>query len=72
MSPPAIMPEKPTTAPTERSIPPEITTKVMPSARIAFIATCLDMITKFPIVKKLGDRILKTAVSMKRAMKVRN
>ena len=39
--PPASMPVRPTTDPTDRSIPPVIMTKVMPSPRMPYSATCL-------------------------------
>ena len=39
--PPASMPVRPTTDPTDRSIPPVMITNVMPSPRIPYSATCL-------------------------------
>src|ERR1700733_9518141 len=48
------MPPNPATDPTERSIPPANTTNVMPIARMAEIATCLDKIAKLFAVKNDG------------------
>ncbi len=42
------------TEPTERSIPPEMTTAVMPTARMPFSATCLRMSVRFPMSRKTG------------------
>ena len=54
MTYPAIMPPSPATEPTERSMPPASTTKVMPIARIADIATCLARMDRLFTVIKLG------------------
>ena len=46
ISMPAIIPHKPTIEPTDKSIPEVRITKVIPMAKIAFIATCLVRIIK--------------------------
>ena len=51
INPPAIIAVIPTIEPTERSIPPVRITKVIPIARIALIATCLDIMTILPVLK---------------------
>lgn len=41
--------------PTDKSIPPEIITQVIPTATIAMIDTCLNTFKIFEAVKKYGD-----------------
>ena len=42
------------TEPTDRSMPPEMTTAVMPTARIPFSATCRRMSVRLPMSRKTG------------------
>ena len=46
MSSPAIIAVRPTTDPTDRSMPPVRITNVMPMARIALMAVCLARISR--------------------------
>jgi hypothetical protein len=48
----AVTPDSATVDPTERSIPPAITTKVSPKAHIPIIETCLRITMKLSNVKK--------------------
>ena len=57
------MPQKPTTEPTDRSMPPLRMTNVMPIARIALMATCLTRIERLPVVRNSGDSSEKTSVT---------
>ncbi len=54
--PPAIMPQRPTTDPTDKSMPPLRMTNVMPMARMALIATCLIKMARLPVDRNSGDR----------------
>ena len=51
---PATIPPSPATDPTERSMPPVRTTNVMPMARIAEMATCLERIARLFVVRNDG------------------
>jgi len=48
----AVTPDNATVEPTERSIPPAITTKVSPNAHIPIMETCLSITMKLSNVKK--------------------
>ena len=50
--------QSPTTAPTERSIPPPISTAVMPTARIIVNTDWLMTLRKFNQLRKFGDKKL--------------
>ncbi|MNL53242.1 hypothetical protein D3C87_1764740 [compost metagenome] len=57
--------------PTDRSIPPAMMTKVIPIASNALSATCLEMITILPMLRKFGAAIAKKVKTRIRATKVR-
>jgi hypothetical protein len=48
------------TDPTDRSMPPEMITAVIPSARMAKTETCWRTLNRFRTVKKNGDRMEST------------
>ena len=54
-----VIAEKATRDPTDRSIPAVMMTNVMPMARKAVSATCLEMITRLPSEMKLGAMMQK-------------
>ena len=66
---PVCMNEHPTiaenvsTEPTERSMPPVISTNVIPTATMPFIDSCLSMFSIFPRVRKESENIAITAKS---------
>jgi hypothetical protein len=51
------------TVPTERSMPPVIIIKVIPTARIPLTAVISRIVTILPAVKKLGDAMVKIMMS---------
>ncbi|SVR48273.1 Uncharacterised protein [Klebsiella pneumoniae] len=72
ISQPAIIPQRPSVAPIERSIPAVIMTKVIPNARKALIAMCLIIITMLPADKNPGTVIVKKPTIRNSAIKVRS
>ncbi len=48
------VPDRPTVAPTERSISPAMITMVMPTAMMATTEVCCSSVTKFSVLKKFG------------------
>jgi hypothetical protein len=48
------MPDSARTDPTDRSIPPDTITKVMPTATIALIEVCSRTFSRFETVRKCG------------------
>ncbi len=57
MSNAAIIPLNPTTEPTDRSMPPEIMTKVIPIATTPTMDVCLTRLVRFSTVKKNSEPI---------------
>ena len=49
--------------PTERSMPPERITKVIPTATMALMLVCSAMLSRFETVRKCGVRIHSTTQS---------
>ena len=70
-STPATTPESPSVDPTDRSMPPLRMTNSMPSARIAFIATCLVIVMRFDTVRNESDSSANTMISTISAMNAR-
>ena len=68
---PATIPPSPATEPTERSIPPVRTTKVMPMARIAEMATCFDRMARLLAVRNDGASAEKSTRSATRTKTAR-
>ena len=69
--PPASMPVRPTTEPTDRSMPPVMMTKVMPRASMPYSATCLATMVSVLGWRNEEDAKLKKMTSMISTMKVR-
>ena len=57
IKPTVSVPETATIAPTERSMPPKIITRVMPRARKTLLETCRSTVIKFSVVRNTGDTI---------------
>jgi hypothetical protein len=53
--------------PTDKSMPPVIITKVIPTATIPLMEVCLNMFRRFPDLKKGGDITAITAHNIKKA-----
>jgi len=70
--PPAIIAEKPTIDPTDKSMPPLTITKVIPIAKIAIKPECFPIRIKVVLVKKLGVIMLKIISRTIRAINVLN
>src|SRR5258706_13098235 len=59
------MPDNASTDPTERSMPPEMITNVMPTATMALMAVCSSTFSRFETVRKCGvaaHRIRQSAI----------
>ena len=65
------MPAKPTTDPTDRSIPPAMMTKVIPSATIPLIDVCRTRLDRlFPVMKPLVAIVRKTTITRRMSTSV--
>jgi hypothetical protein len=53
-----ITPDRAVTEPTERSIPPDTITTVMPIAIMVITAVCLATLPRFPIERNLGSSVV--------------
>ena len=65
------MPTRPTTEPTDRSMPPVMMTKVMPRASMPYSATCLATMVSVLGWRNEEDAKLKKMTRMISTMKVR-
>src|SRR5262245_36698285 len=65
------MAHNPTIEPTDRSMPPVTMTKVMPIARKALSATCLDIRIRLAVDRNVGTVSEKKTITAISAMKVR-
>jgi len=71
IKPPATIADRPTIEPTERSMPADNITNVIPIPNIAKSDTCFDMITIFATLRNPGETIENTAITIIRATNTR-
>ena len=63
---PSRMPANATTEPTDRSMPPVMTTIIMPIARIPLTAACFQTFSRLRGTRKVGDTILSTMMTARK------